>query len=304
MSSNNVKELYKEAVSNFISKIKSDQNVIAAILCGSLSYDDVWKKSDVDMTLIVRDQKLSNNSYCLVEDGIIINVSLIERSNFRRSMEWSTGGSQIHSYFAKGQIIYSTDDSLYGYFESIKKPGKDDIQVSAFIMCSGLIGVMHKCEKWLKVKKNLSYCQYYILKAAELVAAMEVCMNSEIPTREAILRAKEINPELMKCLYDDPMSTKLEEVQLLALIRKIDDYIESHLDLISGPALEYMSDGEIKTITVLSKRFKVDTHYIVDIFEYLSDKGIIEKLSETIKITPKSKLAVEEVAYVYPGVLF
>lgn len=304
MNLSNVKDLYKEAVNNFICKIKGDSNVIAAILCGSLSYDEVWEKSDVDMTLIVRDQKLSNSSYCLVEDGIIINVSLIERSNFRRSMEWSTGGSQLHSYFAKGQIIYTTDESLYGYFEEIKKPGKDDIQMSVFIMCSGLIGLMHKCEKWLKVKKNLSYCQYYILKAAEVVAAIEVCLSREIPTREAILRAREINPELMKFLYDDPMNMKLEETQLSAIIEKIDGYMKNHLDLISSPVLEYMKDGEIKTLTVLSKHFKLDTHYIVDIFEYLSDKGVIEKLSETIRITPKSKLAVEEVAYVYPGVWF
>lgn len=300
----NIKQSYSAAVDSFIEKLKDDPNVIAAILCGSLSYDEVWEKSDIDMALIVRDQKLTNRGYCVIEDGIIINVDLMERSNFRRTMEWSTGGSFLHSLFAKGKIVYSKDESLYSYFEDIKKLGRDDIEITLFHKANELISYLHKSEKWLRVKNDAKYSQYYILKAAGVIASMEVVSKGEIPTREAILRAREINPDLMKILYDDPLSKSLSKEQLIMVINKIDEYLLSHMDAISSPVIQFMSDGEVKTLSVLAQHFNMEPHFIVGIFDYLSEKGILERLSETMRITPKSKLAVEEVAYVYVGNMF
>jgi hypothetical protein len=122
-----IKERYLEALDSFVDKVRDDPNVIAVIVSGSLAYDVVWEKSDIDMTLVVRDQQLKNDSYCIVEDGIIINVYLMVRSVFKRGMERSLGGSFTQSYMSRGRIVYTTDDSLYEYFEDIKRIGSDDI---------------------------------------------------------------------------------------------------------------------------------------------------------------------------------
>jgi predicted nucleotidyltransferase len=58
-----IKQRYLDAVDSFIDKLRDDQNVIAVILCGSLSYDKVWEKSDIDLTVVVRDQQLNSHSY-------------------------------------------------------------------------------------------------------------------------------------------------------------------------------------------------------------------------------------------------
>ena len=34
-----------------------DRSILAAILCGSLSHDIVWEKSDIDLTLVTIDDK-------------------------------------------------------------------------------------------------------------------------------------------------------------------------------------------------------------------------------------------------------
>lgn len=60
-----------------------------------------------------------------------------------------------------------------------------------------------------------------------------------------------------------------------------------------------MSDEEIKTSTLITKHFHTESHFIIGIFEYLAEKGVIEKVSQTIRITPKSKLSVEELGYLY-----
>ena len=37
--------------------MKEDRSVLAAILCGSLSHDTVWAKSDIDLALVTIDDK-------------------------------------------------------------------------------------------------------------------------------------------------------------------------------------------------------------------------------------------------------
>lgn len=291
---------YEEATESFVEKIRKDPNVIAVILCGSLSYDQVWEKSDIDMALVVRDQVLKNDSFCIVEDDITINiVSIVTRSGFKRYLEGLSGGSMMHSFYAKGKIIYTTDDSLYEYFEEFKNIGSDDIAITVLLGACELYYFYEKCLKWIKVKQNPLYAQYYLLKAAEVIGSIEVCMSGEIPTREAILKAYATNPELMSIFYSDAMSHHYSYVEILHAISEIDHYIEQHLDIIKKPILDYMSDHEMKTVTMISKYFKIESHFIIGILEYLTDKGVIAKISQTIRITPKSKLAIEEIAFQY-----
>lgn len=290
---------YRVAVDSFVEKLKLDVNVVALIISGSLSYDQVWEKSDVDATVIVRDQVLKNDSFCIDEDNITFNVTVCTRSGFKRFLESLCGGTFMHSYFSKGRIVYSTDDSLYEYFEELKIMGSDDMELNVFFTACDLINYDEKILKWISVKEDPLYAQYYILKAAEAISRIELCVSGEIPTREAILRANLVNPGLMEDFYSKAMSHHYSKQEVMEVHNKIEQYMEQHLDIIKKPILKYMSDQEVKTVTMITKFFKADGHFIAGLLEYLADKGVIVKLSQTIKITPKSKLAVEEIAYQY-----
>jgi hypothetical protein len=292
---------YRAAADSFIEKIKKDVNVVAVIIEGSLAYDQVWEKSDIDATIIVRDQVLKNDHFCIVEDDITINFYVATRSSFKRFLESISGGSFLHSLYAKGSMVYSSEESLYEYFEEFKKIGQDDLEESIFFLACELLHCYDKCLKWIHVKEDPLYAQYYLLKAAEHISKMEVCLAGEVPTREAIVNASFINPELMSVFYKEAMSHHYSVPEILAAIEKMEQYMEQHLDIIKKPILKYMSDGEMKTVTMITKYFKTDGHFIIGILDYLADKGVIAKVSQTIKITPKSKLAVEEIAYQYIG---
>ena len=43
-----VEEHFTTALAALIEQVKGDRSILAAILCGSLSHDTVWAKSDVD----------------------------------------------------------------------------------------------------------------------------------------------------------------------------------------------------------------------------------------------------------------
>lgn len=294
-----VQERYNRAVESFVKNIKSDPNVIAVIICGSLAYDVVWEKSDIDATVIVRDQALKTASYCITEDDIVINIYLVTRSDFKRGFEKMKGGSFLQSYYTRGRMVYTSDESLGDYFEEMKVMDRGDINLFLFYAACELVGIYEKCQKWIKVKANPLYAQYYLLKAADVIARMEVCKTGEAPGREAILKASDIAEEIMKPFYQEAMAHHYTKEEVNSCISLIDAYLEANLDAIKEPVIDYMKDGELKTLTLLTRHFHTDGHFIVHIFEYLAEKGIIEKVSQNIRITPKSRLAVEELGFLY-----
>ncbi|KWX78171.1 nucleotidyltransferase [Paenibacillus riograndensis] len=290
---------YIAAQDSFISKVSSDPNVIALIVSGSLAYDLIWEKSDIDMTMVVRDQPLTTTTYCIDEDGILINVYLVVRSTFKRGMERALGGSFHQSYYSKGKMVYSTDDSLIEYFEDLKTAGSDDIAISALYIASELVHLRDKARKWLTVRKDLLYAQYYLLKAAESVAHMELCIHGEAISREAIQRAQTLNPEVLVPFYQEAMSHHLSAEEIERGLERLDQVLECHLPVFSKPVIEFMRDEEIKTVTLINKHFHVQSDQLLGIMDYLAQQGIIEKVTQTIRITPKSKRAVEEAGYLY-----
>lgn len=294
-----IQDRFQAATNEFVEKIKSDPNVIAIIVCGSLAYDQVWEHSDIDTFIIVRDQPINNDSYCIVEDDILINVSIIPRSKFKRNLERFTGGSVAHSILAKGKIVYTTDDSLYEYFEEMKQIGSNDVSTFIFYTACELISIQEKANKWLLIKNDPLYAQLYILRAVQCIAQIEVIASGILPTREVIQQALALNPELIIPYYQDAMSHPLSREELSRLIDGIDTFLLKYIDDIKQPVLEFMCDQEIKTVSMLCKHFRSDGHFLIHIFDYLADQGVIAKVSQPIRITPKGKKSVEEIAYMY-----
>lgn len=290
---------FQNAVDQFIDKLRDDINVIAAIISGSVAYDVLWEKSDVDMTLVVRDQKLSSNTLSIVEDGITFNVYLVQRSMFKRGMDRSIGGSILQSYVSNGKLVYTTDESLNDFFEDIRKIGDDDRAITALNIASELISTMHKVQKWIIARKDLVYAQYYLLKAAEAIARMELCIRGIPTSRSDIRKAIDCNPEIMRVFYREPMERLLTEEELFDRVKLLDSYLEDKMDLFKKPIIEYLSDQEIKTTSMLANHFFMDSHYIINVLEYMADKGVIEKVSQLIKLTPKSRLSTEEISFLY-----
>jgi len=288
---------YLDAVDDFIETAKKDVNIIAVIIIGSLTNDVVWEKSDIDAIVIVRDQKLNVYDFCLDADGIVVSLSVQERSSFVRMLE---RGGFIDSFMSKAQVMYTTDESITKMIEQNKHIGEKDAQRSAFFSACDAICSLEKCEKWLRVKKDYTYCRYYIIKAAEALARMEICMHKEAPGREVFQRAQVLNPKLTERFYYYPMNRELTAPELEGLLQEIDDYLMRHIDYISAPVLDYLDDGEMKTVNMIRRHFRSQGTFLVHILEYFAQKGVIERVSENVRITPKGRPNFEEIAFMSP----
>ncbi len=69
-ANSDLQKRYMRAVETLCERLKNDINVLAIIIMGSLSYDQDWEKSDIDMTIIVNDNCKHRSELCLLEDDI------------------------------------------------------------------------------------------------------------------------------------------------------------------------------------------------------------------------------------------
>ena len=290
---------FEAAITTFVNKIKSDPNILAIIVLGSLANDTVWEKSDIDTYVMVREMKLNAHSFCIEEDGIIINVVLQNEFDFKRRLERSLGGGFTVSFFAHSRVVYAKDAELAKFMEDIQKPGKDDTAMSFFQEAASLVYYMEKIEKWLTVKDDPLYAQKWILDASYTYANMLLILANKPPSREAVLKVTEFAPELMEPVYRRPLSGFMSRDDVADVLNMFKKFLVDNLEMLKKPVVDFMSDGQVRTITALVKHYGMDSHHIYHVFDILEEMGIVTRVTETVKITPKSRRAVEEVAFMY-----
>src|SRR5262249_33839529 len=121
-----MQQRYENALESLMEKVRQDHTILAAILLGSLAYDTVWEKSDIDLRLVTHEAKLQRANYSLVEDGINIHAFLQTRSEFKKTLEGAVHSSFMHFLLMKGRILFSRDDTLQELFENRHHMGARD----------------------------------------------------------------------------------------------------------------------------------------------------------------------------------
>ena len=290
---------FEAALAAFVEKIKPDPNILAVIVIGSLTNDTVWEKSDLDVGVFVREMQIPRANLCIEEDGLRFSVDVQTLFEFKRNLERDVGGGLSNSMFTNARVLYSKDGSIDDLLKSVQKLGKDDIALNFFHLASGLLYIMEKIEKWLTVKNDPQYAALWVLQSAYYYANLRLVLDGKPLNREAVLKVMDYAPEFMAPVYVRPMQGPMTVEEVWDILKLFKNFLSQNLDMLSQPVVNYMSDGNARTVSTLEKHFRLDSHGVFYIFDFLEEMGVVARVTETVKITPKSRRAVEEVAYVY-----
>jgi RNA polymerase sigma factor (sigma-70 family) len=299
----NTVALYNAALESFLARVQRDRNIIAVVLFGSLSYDEVWKRSDIDLMLVARTDKERERGFCLIENGVNIHATLYPRNRFKAALEGSLQGSFFHSAFARSTLLYTTDETIRGYYENLDRVGDRDRDFQVLRAAHNLLYVMAKAEKWLTVKKDVEYTFLWILYAVESLARIETLLQGEVTTREVIQQALRCNPAFFRSVYTDLIHGPKDLPILEAAVRRIDAYIDARLPALFRPVLDYLREADVLRTTSEINAYLHKQAQIGDlsaVYEWLADKGILQKVPSPVRLTDRSPVAVvDEAAYHY-----
>ena len=301
-TANTARARFETALDSLIDDVRQDSHILAAILCGSLSHDEVWDKSDIDLVLVCTDdKKTKSHGVALVADDVNIHTSVQPRAEFRRLLEASVRNTFGHSMFAKGKLLFSRDPSIDAIFEGLHEIGARDSVVQAMHAAQHALATLYKARKWYEIKDDVNYTALWILMTARSLAEVVVGLAGEIVDREALVDARRIDPPLFRLIYTDLMEGEVTRDALTAALDAIDDYLEPRAEELFRPVIDYLDEagGEPRSTTDLSHYFRrhYDMEHILLACEWLSDIGIIEKASAPVKLTTRSQTEVDELAF-------
>jgi predicted nucleotidyltransferase len=159
------------ALETLVDQIKADRSILAAVLCGSLSHDTVWEKSDIDLVLVtLDDRKLDRTGVALHADGVNIHALLMSRADFRRVVEGTVRNSFTHSFLTKGRLLYTHDPTIADLCASLAGIGDRDRQVQLLRAATHALPLIDKAHKWFLTRGDLDYTALWILYAATPLA--------------------------------------------------------------------------------------------------------------------------------------
>ena len=302
-SSESTRERFSAALDALVEDVKRDRSILAAILCGSLSHDTVWDRSDIDLGLVtIDDRKVERDSMALYADGINVHAFLMPRAEFRKMVEGTLRNSFIHSLLTKGRLLYTHDDSIADMFAGLSRIGERDTQVQLLHAATSALALIYKAHKWSITRDDLDYTALWILYAATPLAQIEVLSARQLVGREVILQAMALNPAFFTMIYADLLNTKKTPKNVHAALDAIDDYMARRASQMFAPVIDHLREvGEARSCTEIDDHFRRNfgVEGVTTVCEYLADQGVIGKASTTARLTKRSNVDVQELAFFY-----
>jgi len=301
MKNTSVHDRFAAAVDVLIEQVKQDRSVLAAILCGSLSHDTVWSKSDVDLVLVtIDDKKTEISDVALFADGVNVHALLVPRAEFRKMVEGSTHNSFMHSFLAKGRLLYTHDPTITDLCQRLQGIGSRDAAVQLLRAATHALPSIYKAHKWYITRGDLNYTALWILYAATALAQIEVVSAGQLVDREVIPQALTLNPSFFKTVYTDMLNERKTRKSVEAALDAIDEYIAARTPSLFSLVVDYLREaGEARSCTEIEDYFKknYDASGVTTACEYLADQGVIGKASTPVHLTKRSHIDMQEMAF-------
>jgi len=300
-----VQKKFTGALDDLVAQVKQDRSILAAVLCGSLSHDTVWAKSDIDLVLVtIDDRKVERSDRALYADGVNVHAFLMPRAEFRKTVEGAVRNSFMHSLLAKGRLLYTHDETIAALCARLHEIGERDTQVQLLAAATRALPSIDKAHKWFITRGDLDYTALWILYAATPLARIEVMSARLLADREVIPQAMKLNPAFFQTVYAGLLNAKKTRKSVQEALDAIDDYVAQRAATLFRPLLDHLSEvGEARSATEIEAHFKrhFDIEGVTTACEYLADKGLIGKASTAVQLTKKSNVTVQELAFVYMG---
>jgi predicted nucleotidyltransferase len=303
MADRSIHQTFTAALDALVDEIKEDRSILAVVLCGSLSHDTVWVKSDIDLVLVtIDDKKVQSTDVALYADGVNVHAILMPRAEFRKMVEGSTRNSFVHSLLAKGRLLYAHDPTIADLCARLRDIGGRDTELQLLRAATSALPAIDKAHKWFHTRGDLDYTALWILYAATPLARIEVIGARLLADREVIPQAMKLNPSFFRTIYTDLLNTKKTPKSVKAALDAIDGYVSERAGALFALVVDYLCEaGEARSCSEIEAHFtrNFDVSGVITACEYLADQKVIGKASTPVQLTKRSNLEVQELAFFF-----
>lgn len=304
----NIQSFFETTLEQFVAEIQQDQSIVAALLFGSLVNGFVWEKSDIDLLLITNHEKTPYEFHWVDVNGLNLQVTVYSRYHFKRTVEQELAGSWIQHILQTGKVLFARDPMIEEYVLQAQNLGKRDIELRMLATVAMVIGDLEKAEKILTLTGDVSQSYLFVTRLLDRLAQIEVLLHGDIPGREVIAQALQINPELFLLIFPQVILEPTTPEKLRIVLTAIRAALIQHTPVLFRLVLEYFkNEAEIRSLSDLARHLnrqqKSDWWEVAGLCygEWLAERGYLKRFSAPLRLTLHSRFTIDEVAYLWIG---
>jgi hypothetical protein len=197
-------------------------------------------------------------------------------------------------------LLYTHDETIADLCAGLAEMGDRDRQVQLLRAATGALPAIYKAHKFFVTRGDLNYTALWILSAATSLARMEVIGAGLVADREVIPQALPLNPAFFKTAYTDLLNERKTRATVQSALDAVDEYMATRAASVFAPVIDHLRDvGETRSATEIENHFtkNFDVGGVMTACEYLADRGLIGKASIAVRLTKRSNVDVQELAF-------
>lgn len=190
---------YQLAYNSIIEDLCANSDVLGVTIFGSIMTGDIWKNSDIDMFVIVKDGSTDKMDIFAEKLSIDVHMKILSKSEFLTFRDNFTGGGKLHRKLVSSKLVIGKDREIvdkYNYYKFLNDTDKDRWNL---VYLGDLIRAKGLCDKAISNGKDYNAI-YSALKLGESIAKIYLNVNGYLISSDPLTMAINLDDSFKICI--------------------------------------------------------------------------------------------------------
>jgi len=295
----NLAKKYENALQSLISEIRQDKNVICIMHDKNLQDKLIDENAVIGIFVVVKDDTYEEPHNTCIHDDIIFEVVIWGRLQMMQDLSQQLGDVLRYSGFSHMEVVFSRDDQFVKQFNDVRTMRAQTFAAYMMEDAANILSRSSKIKKHLILQKDTSYAQFQFIQISEYLARMEHLRRQLPIPDDVVMAAKKLNPTLIEYFNTQAMLASWDTPKCIQALECLDAYLTEHIEELSSPILRLFKKykKEIITLEDIYPNFHIPGWSMYPLLKFLSVKGLLTLVTTPVKLTRKSKVELETIAF-------
>ncbi|MCM0650554.1 nucleotidyltransferase domain-containing protein [Clostridium swellfunianum] len=289
---------YQKAFNSIIDRLKSNEEVLAVMVFGSMVTGDLWDESDIDLFVILNKRMQDIKNIYTEEKHVPVHIKLMSKNKFLQLYEEDLRGGFMHRMFASSRLVFSKDMEITIKYDSGRYYPDLDRERWNMVYLGKVLKSLDVCKKYLS-NDGLYTAYSAAVRSVENYSRLYVNQSGYMISKDTMTMAMNLNDRFRECVDALFFNKQDGEKAVISAIDYIENSIDQNIRNTASILINYMRQKDCFLSTEDIKSDKLFISYDIameDILNKLWERNIIKKDSRDFK-DEEGKLLFKENVY-------
>ena len=290
--------LYQKAFNSIVERLKTNGEVLAVMVFGSMVTGDIWAESDIDLFVVLNKEMSDIKNIYTEEKDVAVHIKLMSKEKFIQLYSEDLKGGFIHRIFASSRLVFSKDKDITSTYDNGRYYPDLDRERWTMVYLGLVLKRLSICKKYLH-NDNLYTAYSAAVRCIDEFSKLYVNFSGYMISKDAITMAMNLDDNF-KNVVDELFNYKTNTKETITTaIEFIENSIDDNIKNMTGTLMNFMRQGEVFLSAEDVKTDKLFQSFDIEVEEILDklwEKKIIKKESRDYK-TEDDKLLFRENVY-------